>query len=393
MKGSAFRPARYQAYNKNMRLGTHDREPLARVLLLALLASILAACATPRAPQTAPVFMHHGPAATVPDVDVLQLTPEMQSFLNRYVLIYENRDVRLDLLTRSVLDSAVQGFHYVDGLTLTAAQAFEQRSGNCVAFANLMVALGRAAGLQVDFQEVTLAPEWSSEEDTLVVSRHINVLLTGPGRGVVADTSGVARQRWQRRKTLDDAHALGLYYTNLGADALFEGDLSRAYALLVKATRVAPGLADPWVNLGVVYGRNGQMDAAVMAYEVALEMDPDQVSALSNLYAVYEAHEAEAELARLAPRVEAYRQRNPYHLMKKAELALEEGQFEEAQRLIGRAIAIKDSEPLFHYTQARVFYLAGHFGNAQESLDQARERAQGELLSAYTHPLSALADP
>jgi len=137
---------------------------------------MLSACAT-RQPvdTTPPPLLHSGPEIQVAEVDVLAVTPEMEAFLERYILPYKDPEIRLNMLTLAVTSSGVLGFDYDEARTLTAAKAFETRSGNCIGFANMMVALAREVGLEADFQEVFRRPEWTSREDTLLLIKHINV--------------------------------------------------------------------------------------------------------------------------------------------------------------------------------------------------------------------------
>ena len=119
-----------------------------RLLQAVLISALLAACSVvPHRSQAPPqLISHHAPVA-VADVDVLALTPPMHEFLERYVLPYDSPRVRLSLLMLAVTDEGVLGFHYNPTQTFTAAEAFRRRSGNCVAFANLFLALAREAGL------------------------------------------------------------------------------------------------------------------------------------------------------------------------------------------------------------------------------------------------------
>jgi len=112
---------------------------------------VLSACATQHPVDTTPPpLLNSGPEIQVADVDVLEVTPEMEAFLERYIMPYSNLETRLNLLTLAVTSSGVLGFDYDEARTLTAAQAFDTRSGNCIGFANMMIALAREAGLEAD---------------------------------------------------------------------------------------------------------------------------------------------------------------------------------------------------------------------------------------------------
>ena len=159
----------------------------AAFLLVGIL--MLSACATQRPVDTPtpPPLLNSGPEIQVANVDVLEVTPEMEAFLERYILPYSNLETRLNLLTLAVTSSGVLGFYYDEARTLTAAQAFNTRSGNCIGFANMMIALAREAGLEADYQEVFRRPEWTSREDTLLLIKHINVVVSSPRYSYVVD--------------------------------------------------------------------------------------------------------------------------------------------------------------------------------------------------------------
>lgn len=352
-------------------------------LCLALLAALMLTACAGHAPRTPPpTLLHHGPPVTVEPVDVLALTPEMEAFLDRFVRPYRDPDVRVELLARAITDSSMLGFHYDEALTLTAAEAFHRRSGNCVAYANLVVALARASGIEASYQEVRQEAIWSGTGDTVLVPKHINIVLRTRRGRYLMDTLGIEPGRKETRKSLSDGEALSLYHNNLGAEALLDRDLSRAFAQLVRAIEVAPNHPDAWVNLGVVYGRNVQFDEAEFAYRSALDIDAAQISALSNLYDVFLVRGKEEEAAAVARRVERYRQRNPYHLLHLAETALEEGQPASARDLMERAVDIKEDEYRFHATLAQAYWLLGDSGAATASLEQARLLAPSEAQPA-----------
>ncbi len=358
-----------------------------------VMALVLSSCTMQRLdPPAPPPLLHAGPPVQVADVDVLEVSPAMERFLERYVMKYENRQTRLYLLGLAVNDPAILDFEYTQTQTLTAAEAFERRAGNCIAFANMYVALARHAGLDAWFQEVAMRPDWSSQDDTLLVAKHINIVVEGPHRGYVIDVTGANIRLDSRRRIIPDHESRALYYNNLGAEALLSGDLPLAHAHLVKAVEIAPDLPDAWTNLGVVYKRNGQVEDAELAYRLAMRIDPREHAALGNLYDLYIENENLAAAAELEAEVERYRRHNPYYLLLLSEEAVLEGRYEEALRLLHRAIEEKDSEHLFHFALARALFLSGDGAGALASLDRARELAPPEDPDQYDRPLAELVE-
>ena len=371
---------------------TCRRPPGAPGLVLGVAAALMLGCASPQVSRPPPALQHHGPVVEVDDVDVLAVSPGMEAFLARYVLPYNDPDMRLNLLIMAVTDPGVLGFHYQDDRTLTAAEAFDSRSGNCIGFANLLIAMARRAGLEAGYQEVSLEPEWSSQGDTLLVAKHINVVVRSRNRAFMVDTSGQKFKPDDRRRFMNDREARALYYSNLGAEALLDNELHRAYAYLTRAIETAPRMPDPWNNLGVVYARNLQMREAEQMFLTAHAIDGKEYSALANLYELYMAGGDLASASRLEKKVENYRARNPYYLLKMSEDALAETRYEESFDLLERAIEMKDDEHLFHFALARTQYLTGKTVAAEISLDRARALAPENRLADYTRPLHELVE-
>ena len=306
-----------------------------------------------------PPLLGHGTAVEIPNADLLGLTPQMQAFLERYVLEYRDLDVRRQLLALSVSSSSIMGFHYNVDRTLTSTEAFETRSGNCLAFANMFVALARAAGLKARYHEVLIEPEWFSLEDTFIISRHINVVIDSPAGIFEHDISGRDIQATAFRRIMKDFEAAAMFYNNLGVEALFEGDLASAHAYIVKAIETAPEHSDAWSNLGVILGRNDQMEEAEFAYHTALRLNGKERTALGNLYELYLVQERFDEAASLKTRVDKYRQNNPYYLLYLSDEAIAKQQYQESFKLLSRAIRKKENEHLLHFAMARTQYLSG----------------------------------
>jgi len=362
-----------------------------RLLLLAGFL-LLNACASLQPGRiTPPPLLNAGPPVQVDDVDILALSPAMEKFLERYVLQYSSPQTRLELLTTAVIRSGVLGFKYDEFQTLTASEAFEKRTGNCIGFSNMMIALARRAGLNARYQEVFRRPEWSDyDDDTVLLVKHVNVVIeTGPLTWVV-DVSGIKIHPTERRRLVEDSYAKALYLNNIAVESLLMNDLPTAYAYMRSAIRADARASDPWVNLGVIYGRNEQLDDAALAFHRALQIDANEYSALSNLYEVY-IEQAEFEsAAKLESKVERYRRNNPYYLLRLSDEALELKQYAESISLLEKAIQKKDNDHKLHFALAKTQYLSGKRVAAEKSLLRARELAPEDMVAYYDRPLKEL---
>jgi Flp pilus assembly protein TadD len=227
-------------------------------------------------------------------------------------------------------------------------------------------------------------------DDTVLLVKHVNVVIEGRHFNYVMDASDFKVTQLAQRRIVGDSYAKALYLNNLGAEALLNNDLPKAYAYMTKAIELDPQMTDSWVNLGVVLGRNNQLDDAVTVFQTALEIDGSQLSAMNNLYEVYMEQGNLEAAENLQARVERYRRDNPYYLLYLSEEAVESDQFEESISLLQRAIKKKEDDHYLHFALAKAQYLYGEKAAAENSLNRARELAPQDMLAHYARPLDEL---
>ena len=206
----------------------------------------------------------------------------------------------------------------------------------------------------------------------------------------VVDVSRLDILPTDRRRIIEDSYAKALYLNNIAVDALLESDLPTAYAYMRRAIDTDASVTDPWVNLGVIYSRNNQLDDAEFAFNRALQIDPNEHSATSNLYELYIEQEKYESAAALESRVERYRRNNPYYLLRLSDEALEQEQYKESISLLRKAIQKKDNDHKLHFALAKTQYLSGELAEAESSLLRARELAPESMMVYYDRPLDEL---
>ncbi len=348
------------------------RSRCTRLFGLLTVSVILSACAVQTQRATLIPALENQPLVEIEPVDLLAVSASMQRFIRNYAPEDMARGRKAWNLAYAALDPILLNFDYDPSLTLTAADTFKQRTGNCLSFSNMFVALAREAGLNAWFQEVKLPPEWSNINETILVSMHVNAVVQDGQSEYVVDVSGAKRAEWTRIRKLSDAEAAAQYYNNLGADALVKNDLPRAFAYFEKAIGIAPDTSYIWSNLGVVYNRNGQREDAKKIYLTALEINPAEAVALNNLHAIYLKEGDLVRAEKISSRVEKHRRKNPYYLHHLSSQALDEQRYGDAIELLKRAIKLNDAEYRFHITLARSLYLNGEKNAALQSLAQAK---------------------
>lgn len=201
---------------------------------------------------------------------------------------------RVDALVAALGDPQGFGLRYEWATSGTAAETLTRGAGNCLALSSTLVGIARGLGFEAYYLEVIVAdPKWRSEGDVAVQADHVAAVIDSGSRRLYVDFSG-RLPRARRVRTIDDFEALAHYYNNRGYELLHRAEsqgvpipwdaIEQDFEL---ATRVHPGHARAWNNLGVARARQGDDDAARRAYEQALELEAHIQSAHLNLVALY----------------------------------------------------------------------------------------------------------
>jgi Flp pilus assembly protein TadD len=134
-------------------------------------------------------------------------------------------------------------------------------------------------------------------------------------------------------------------------------------------------LAAAWVNLGVLYLRVGRLDYAESAFLRALQTDPREQSAFSNLESVYSALGNSELAARYGAQIKRYRDINPYYHYAGARAAFNEKRYEDALASLRTAIRLKGDEDEFYSLQGEALVALGRKDQAIESFARAKALA------------------
>jgi Flp pilus assembly protein TadD len=315
----------------------------------------------------APASAFHVPTAE----EAFGLDAEMIAFVAPLKDIREPR-FRLVSLIKALETRGLFSLDYAE-VTRTASATFHERQGNCLSFTMLFVALARAVGLKAVYQSVEVPPTWANDGQVVIAS-HVNAVVDiGGNRQTTVDFNIRDYRGDQQSRRVSDRYALGLFYTNLGAEALVQGNDAASLVHLREAARAYTEIAGLWVNLGVLYARHGYFDHAEAAYLRALKVDDGELSALGNLVLVYESLGRPERAAAYRGRVQNYRERNPYYHYATAVRALEQQQLPAALTSIRKALRLKSDEHEFYALRGEVLAALGRARDAQQSFERASE--------------------
>ncbi len=360
--------------------------PVLRVLATGLLAASLVACAS--SPRTTarvsdlPPLQHEGQTLEVaavadltPTPDLLDMDDSMRVFVDTYAGGKSKRQ-RLMMLHRAVRGSGTLGVEYDPFAEGSASEVFHGGSANCLSYANMFVALAREAGLDARYQWLEVRPQWTRMGERVAVRLHVNVIVHLPrGEKYMVDIDPLPSRDIAGSQELTDTDAQALYHSNLAMEALAREEVELAWRQGVRALQLAPEIPHLWVNIGAVYRRAGQHRAAEASYLYALELDPWDRSAMTNLAVLYELEGREEDWATWNRKVEAYRETNPYYHAWLGDMAGEEGQWRQALEHYEEAISLAPEDSRLLHATAVIHYNLDHYKAAARYLREALKYA------------------
>jgi len=280
-----------------------------------------------------------------------QLSPEMQGFVDQHVNRRSCSRQRLNQLYRAVFDPNALGFKYDENLTLSAPDAFEMGSGNCLSFSAMFVAMARYAEFDAAFQELVGPAQTDSETGTKRRRRHINVLVRLRGTRLEIDFPRTST-RCATKRVLTDESALAHFYNNRAIQALRSGELTQAGRLAGLALYRNHDFARAWVTLGVCQRVRGDYRAAKQAYEIAIELNPKLIPAIHNLAHLYFYQGQYDQAEQIFDQVVRSKRDNPFRAFNRAVHALKEKDLERASAYLERAKQLEPAFPAFERTFA-----------------------------------------
>jgi tetratricopeptide (TPR) repeat protein len=313
--------------------------PLAKIGLLVTVAA--AGCATSK-----PTYLYMTPQQWAAELtrrgvdvrevpDPLAVTEPMRKAARELAGVGPAID-RLQRLQAAFFDDRKFHFHYSYRGTFTASEAFARREGNCLSFTNLFVAMGRSLGLPVTTALVKRTQASEQEGDLIIVNNHVVAALQYETQWQYFDFDRRPHEPPTAVIPLNDLWITALYLNNRGADELRAAHPEIALRYFQYATKLAPGFAAGWGNVGVARRRTGDIQGAFDAYAQALSISADDPTILGNLASLYRSlgKESEAEMALKSVNLATA---TPHVLIVRGDLELANGRIRAALRLYKRA--------------------------------------------------------
>ena len=311
-----------------------------------------------------------------PAPDLLVIDDEMKAFVETFTDQGMSRRERLHSLHRAFNTPGLWPIRYDAAVDGSAKETFYAQRGNCLAYANLIVAIAREAGLDARYHWMEVRPEWTRMGELVAVRLHVNALVrTSRKENFLVDIDPLQVWEVAGSRDLSDDDAKALHLNNLAMKALLNNDLETAWSNLVQAIRLGPALPPLWVNLGVLYGKTGQLEAAQRSYQESLRLNPGERSAMINLVSLYEQLGLEQQKAHWQKRVESYRANNPFYHAYLGDLAFEQGDMVVAGIHYDQAVALQPDNSGILYTAGLIQFKLGELESAEHYLAEAVKHA------------------
>ena len=320
-----------------------------------------------------PVLGEDATPLVMPDDPVMDLSPEMVAFAHRVVPAKAADRTKLRELLTAVMHPGSLGLEYEAGATYTAQEVFSRRRANCLAFTNFVVALMREVGLKVHYNEVEVPYAWDmSNNSTLILYKHINAIvrLRNMPDKVVDIAMGEYDTSYKQRK-ISDTLALAQHYNNRAMEFLIQDNYPEAIRYMAAALDIEPGVSYFWSNLGAVYRRSSRLEAAELAYRLALQHDPSDLVAISNAARLYDQLGEQETAQALHERAEHFRKINPYYRYRQGLDAFARTEYLYALEHTNAAIRHYNKEHRFYFLRSAIYSRLGNDKQAEENLIKA----------------------
>ena len=365
-----------------------------RCLLAGLALAVISACTTPPPPTAQPARFAHDlhfgpPPEAVAATDTFAMSPAMVAYADEHLgagapRSARGRDPRQALLAALYQNKKLR-LQYDDSHTRTAAQAFEQRAGNCLSLVLMTAAFAKHLDLSVTFQAVEVDETLERRGGLYLSSGHVNIVLQRPPLalrrgGAVDDDADLVVDflpgrdvAGARVRHLNETTLVAMFNNNRAAEVLAAGQLAQGYWWARAAVLQAPGFMPAINTLGVVYDRAGLPDAAEQAYRQVLDKEPRNVAALSNLVGTLrrQGRQLEAEpVARLLARLQPL---PPFQAFDEGRRAMAAQDYERAKRLFDQELEHQPHQAEVHHWAALANWHLGRQSAVTYHLVQARD--------------------
>lgn len=333
--------------------------------------------------------------------DVFGLDAAARLYLDENINSIRDFHNRGEALIDEIFHQAALNLSYESNANTTASETFHQRAANCLSLSILTYSMAEYVGFDANFQEVAIPEYWERRDNFSLMARHVNLLLKPKTanstrllkRSLEIDFLSPMNNRRYPVRVIPKARALAMFYNNKGVDALLNGRHDVAYAYLKRALLTDSTLDMAMTNLGQLYAAHGHLDRAETAYQLALEINDDNLLSAEGLALLMKKTGREEQANEILARVERKRQDSPYYHYIQGEEAYDDGDWALAIQHFKKAISLKPDADEFYFGLAKSYLRLGDQERAESSLRKAERHAIfTDTRTRYRNKINSLSD-
>jgi len=270
---------------------------------------------------------------------------------------------------------------YSNNANLTAREAYHSQKANCMSLTIMAYALARKANLQVEFQEIDVPEYWVRNRQYNLLTGHINLLIKPNAQvnnkivygndNIQIDFDPYVLKQTFPKRTIEKNTVLAMFYNNKGGQAIVDNDYDVAYQYLKAATQADRNFSPAWGNLAVLYRLTGNITQAEEAYRYAIQINPNNLTALTNLAILLNSQQNYVEADEIKSHLLAKRRKNPYYHAVLADEAYYNHDYNEALQHYKRALRLNDKVHELYFGLAKVYYQMNRLSDARVAMRKA----------------------
>ena len=313
--------------------------------------------------------------------DIFALTPSQRMRFLNYFNAHQNQSIRPHVRVANYIQEFSTGFNF-QGDTLTARDAFEQRTGNCLSLAILSTAFVKEAGLRFQYNRINSAPTYQEYKNVQLVSTHVNLTImdipqtTGDYWLSNAITIDYFRTKDSFvSKVVSSDELMVMYWNNLASEAVIAGHIDLAFSYALQANTIDPLYPETLNLMAILYNRKGHSEYAYLVYDFMDKNNLVSFSAIDNFATMLVNAGDTKRAALLRSKIQHIIDDNPYTWLSRGIAQFEKGEYKLAESYL-----LKSSNygPYLHeplYNLAKLYVKQNRFKAARSALQKAKELA------------------
>jgi tetratricopeptide (TPR) repeat protein len=313
--------------------------------------------------------------------EIFMLDAEMLAMIKNNINTTQNTKKKAMRLLKHIFSQEKIALSYSGNANLTAREAYHSQTANCMSLTIMAYALAKEANLDVDFQEVDVPEYWVRNGQYNLLTGHVNLLIKAdahPEKHVIYGTDNiqidfdpfVVKQRFTKR-IIKKNTVLAMFYNNKGGQALVNENYDVAYQYFKAATMADNTFSSAWGNLAVLYRLTEHLNEAEKAYRLAVDINPGNLTALTNLALLLRSQQKNVEADDIERRLLVKRIKNPYYHAVLAEEAYYKREYQQSLKHYKKAAKLNKNIHELYYGMARVYYQMNRLPEAKRAMKKA----------------------